>query len=235
MSINAFVDRGFRPGNEFCVKFLSSPEFTVETLGIISSQTSRLKKAELAVDIANALEKGELTSDEILLAYVKQPRTWLSLKLGTSACTPNLNSSASLLQEFGQDAWYGPIQESNQSKKKWYIRNYRIVDYVRQGEGSTTQPNERYIRWSVIAEVAQNYVAFSWNGFTCSSTINERIEPSQFPFWHYIPGFFDELANYCQAQWKHPNLHKLVLHDMWDTYPSSVTFRDKQVVKKLNH
>ncbi|MFN6572569.1 hypothetical protein [Dendronalium sp. ChiSLP03b] len=98
MSIKAFVDHGFPPGSEFCEKFLSSNEFTLETLQLISSGTGSLKKAELAVDIANALEKGKLTSDEILLAYVKQPRIWLSLKLGTCARTPNLNSSASLLQ-----------------------------------------------------------------------------------------------------------------------------------------
>lgn len=215
---NAFVDHGFSSGKEFCEKFLSSPEFTLETLQLILSGTSRLKKDELAVHIANALETGQITSDEILLAYVKQSRTWLSFKLGMCACTPNLNSSASLLQEFGQDGWYGPIQESNQSKKKWYIRSHRIVEYVRRGQGIADQLDKRYIRWSVIAEITQDYVAFSWNGFTCSSTISERIEPSQFPFWHYISGFFDELANHCQTQWKEPNLHQLVLHNMWDKY-----------------
>ncbi|MBF2008191.1 MAG: hypothetical protein IGS49_22785 [Chlorogloeopsis fritschii C42_A2020_084] len=218
MSINAFVDPGFPPGEEFCVGFLSSNEFTRETLQFISSGTGRLKKAELAVHIANALEKGKLTSDEILLAYVKQPRQWLSLKIGTCTCTPNLNSPASLLKEFGQDDWYGPIQEPNQSQKKWYIRTYRIDDSVRRGTETASQPDKREIRWSVIAEVAKDHVALSWNGFTFSSTTNERTEPSQFPFWHHIPRFFDELANHCQAQWKHPNLHQLVLHDMWDKY-----------------
>ncbi|WP_414754874.1 hypothetical protein [Anabaena sp. CCY 9910] len=218
MSINAFVDHGFSPGKEFCEQFLSSNEFTVETLRLISSGTGRLKKAELVEHIANALEKGKLTSDEILLAYVKQSRTWLSLKQGTCAVIPNLNAPASFLKEFGQDGWYGPIHESNQPEKKWYIRTHKIVDYVRRGQGIASELDERYIRWSVIAEIAQDYVALSWNGFTCSPTLNERIEPSQFPFWHHIPVFFDELANHCQAQWQHPNLHKLVLHDWWDKY-----------------
>ncbi|MBG1270177.1 hypothetical protein [Nostoc sp. WHI] len=219
MSIKVFVDHGFPPGKEFCVQFLSSNEFTVETLRLILSGTGKLKKAELAVHIANALEKGKLTSDEILLAYVKQARTWLSLKIGMCDRTLNLNSSASLLQEFGQDGWYGPIQEPNQPKKKWYIRTYRIVDYVRRGSGTASQLDERYIRWSVIAEVDEDYLALSWDGFTYSSTVDEHIEQrTQFPFWNHIPGFFDELANHCQAQWTHPNLHQLVLHDMWDKY-----------------
>ncbi|WP_414530563.1 hypothetical protein [Nodularia chucula] len=216
MSINAFVDHGYNPGREFCEKFLSSNEFTVETLQLISSQKHGLKKADLAVDIANALEKGKLTPEEILLAYVKQSRTWLSLKLGTCARTPNLNSSAPLLQEFGQDGWYGPIQDPNQPQKKWYIRTYKIDDSVRGGTGTTSKPDKRDIRWSLIAEVDRDYLALSWDGFTYSS---ERIEQrTQFAFWNYIPGFIDELANHCQADWKHPNLHKLVLHDMWDKY-----------------
>ena len=131
----------------------------------------------------------------------------------------NLNSSASLLQEFGQDGWYGPIHEPNEPKKKWYIRTYRIVDYVRRGSRTASQLDDRYIRWSVIAEVDKDYLVLSWDGFTYSSTADEHIEQrTQFPFWNHIPGFFDELANHCQAQWTHPNLHQLVLHDMWEKY-----------------
>ncbi|TBR60722.1 hypothetical protein B4U84_07670 [Westiellopsis prolifica IICB1] len=225
MSINAFVDHGFPPGEEFCVKFLSSNEFTRETLQLISSGTSRVKKDELAIYIVNAFEKGQLTSDDILLAYVKQPRTWLSLKLGKCARTPNLNSAASLLQEFGQDGWYGPIQEQNQPHKKWYIRTYKIDDSVRRGTGTDSQPDKRDIRWSVIAEVTKDCVALCWNGFTFNSITNERTEPSQFPFWHHISKFIDELANHCQADWKHPNLHKLVLHDMWDKYLNCIPYK----------
>ncbi|MBD2356652.1 hypothetical protein H6G41_18810 [Tolypothrix sp. FACHB-123] len=219
MSINAFVDNGYAPGREFCEKFLSSSEFTVETLRLISSGSGRVQKAELALHITDNFEKGKLTSDEILIAYVKQPRTWLSLKLGTCTHTPKLYSSELLLKEFGQDAWYGPIQEPNQPNKKWYIRTYRIVDRVRRGTGIAGQLDERYIRWSVIAEVGKDYTAFYWNGFTYSLTVDESIEQrTQFPFWNHIPGFFDELANHCQAKWTYPNLHHIILHDMWDKY-----------------
>ncbi|MCM0592789.1 MAG: hypothetical protein HEQ35_28495 [Gloeotrichia echinulata IR180] len=218
MSINAFVDNGYDPGREFCEKFLSSSEFTVETLQLICSGSGRLKKAELVVDIVDEFEKGKLTSDEILLAYVKQSRTWLSLKLGKCVCTPNLKPAASLLKEFGQDGWYGPIQEPSQPHKKWYIRTYLIDD-------SGSQLDKRDIRWSVIAEVTKDYVALSWNGFSLRSTTNERIEAAQFPFWHYISEFINELANHCQANWEHPNLHKLVLHDMWNKYLNSMPYK----------
>ncbi|MDM3848844.1 MAG: hypothetical protein PT119_02375 [Aphanizomenon gracile PMC627.10] len=175
------------------------------------SGSSRLKKAELAAEIANALDKGKVTPETILLEYVKQRKTWLSLKQGTHVLTPNLKPAAFLLKEFGEDGWYGPIQEANQPHKKWYIRTHKIDD-------SGKRPDKRDIRWSVIAEVGKDYVALFWNGFSLSSTISERIEAIQFPFWHHIPGFIDELANHCQADWERPNLHKLVLHDMWNKY-----------------
>jgi hypothetical protein len=226
MSINAFVDNGFSPGREFCFKFLSSKEFNVATLRkLVSSGTSQNRKEEVAVRVANALEKGELTPDKVLLAYVKQPRTWLSIKLGQCTWTPNLNSSALLLREFGEEGWYGPIQEPNQLKT-WYIRTYKITDHVLRESGAASQPDQRYIRWSVIAEVSEQYIALSWDGFTFSSLTRERIEqPAQFPFWHHVPGFFDELANHCQGQWEHPNLHKLVLHDMWDKYLNKFPYK----------
>lgn len=225
MSINAFVDNGYAPGKEFCEKFLSSNEFTVQTLQLISSGSSRLKKNEVALHIADALEKGKITPEEVLLGYVKQPRMWLSLKLGSCATFPNLNSSASLLKEFGDDGWYGPIQEPNQPQKQWYIRTYKIDDSIHRGTGTANQPDKRDIRWSVIAEVAKDYVALSWNGFSFSPATSERIEAAQFPFWHHIPRFIDELANHCQADWKHPNLHKLVLHDLWDKYLNCVPYQ----------
>ncbi len=211
MTIDAFVDNGYAPGREFCEQFLLSPEFTLQSLQPILSGSSRLKKAELAAEIANALEQGKVTPETILLEYVKQRKTWLSLKLGTHVLTPNLKPAALFLKEFGDDGWYGPIQEANQPHKKWYIRTHKIDD-------SSNRADKRDIRWSVIAEVAKDYVALFWNGFSLSSTISERIEAIQFPFWHYIPEFIDELANHCQADWKLPNLHKLVLHDMWDKY-----------------
>lgn len=103
MTIDAFVDNGHTPGREFSEQFLLSPEFTVETLKPILSGSSRLKKAELAAEIANALDKGKVTPETILLEYVKQRKTWLSLKQGTHVLTPNLKPAAFLLKEFGED------------------------------------------------------------------------------------------------------------------------------------
>ncbi|WP_088242399.1 hypothetical protein [Calothrix rhizosoleniae] len=68
MSINAFVDNGFSPGREFCVKFLSSPEFNAKTLQTLVSSGKSKKKEEIATLIADALEKKKLTPEQVLLA-----------------------------------------------------------------------------------------------------------------------------------------------------------------------
>lgn len=143
-----------------------------------------------------------------MLAYVKQSRTWLSIKTGLHLSNPTLNSPALLLREFGKEGWYGPIQDPNQ-EKTWYIKTYKITDRVLATDGDTSPIDSRNIRWSVIAEIGKNYVALSWNGFTFSPTTRESVDNAQFPFWNYIPAFFDQLANHCDGQWKHPNLQKL--------------------------
>lgn len=146
MSINAFVDYGFPSGRDFCVQFLSSPEFKAATLKEIApSVPSKEKKEKIALYIADSLEKGQLNPDEVLLAYVKQPRMWLSLKQGQSAYTPNLKSPALLLREFGEEGWYGPLQDIT-GLRKWYIRTFKIRDYVRKKTGDTSQPDECNIR-----------------------------------------------------------------------------------------
>jgi len=221
MSVHAFAKDSFSSKRDFCLQFLSSVEFNAATLKELApSASSQTKKEQIVMHIAQSLDKGELTLNEVLLAYVKQPRKWLSIKQGRCICTPNLKSPALLLEEFGDDGWYGPIQEFT-GQQKWYVRTYKIIDYIRRGSGETSQIDKRYIRWTVVAEVSDNYVALSWEGFTFTS-INELEDhedaQKQFSFWLCIPGFFDELADYCKGQWFHPNLHQLILHNMWDKY-----------------
>ncbi len=229
MSPNAFVDNGFPSGIEFCTQFLSSCEFNVPTLRnlVPPSTPSKEKKQDLALRIAHALEKGQLTPNQVLLEYVKQPRAWLSLKQGQCETTPNLKSPNLLLQEFGEQGWYGPIKDST-TCRIWYIHTSRISDYVRRGIGEATQVDQRDIRWTVIAEVSHNYVALHWEGFTFTEITEAQGDQSvQFPFWReiHIPKLFDDLTDHLQGYWVHPNLHQLVLFDMWNKYLDNFDYR----------
>ena len=219
MSTNAFMSDDYSSDQEFCIKFLCGSEFNMTTLRKLApSAPSQEKKEEIALRITDALEKGKLTTNEILLTYVKQPRTWLSFKHGQYTCIPEFKTPTILLKEFGDEGWYGPIQDSHKPQK-WYIRTQKIVDYFRKNSCEANSISERYIRWSVIAEIGHNYIALSWDGFTFSQLTDNHIDAAgQFPFWVYIPCFFNELTDCFKGQWHQPNLHQLVLHQMWDKY-----------------
>jgi hypothetical protein len=230
MGPNAFVDNGFPSGIDFCFQFLSSPEFNVVTLRKLApSASSKEKKQELALRIAHALDQDQLTLNQVLLEYVKQPRMWLSLKQGQCEKTCNFKSPAQLLREFGEQGWYGPITDST-NHRKWYIHISKIPDYVRRGSGEASQVEKRYIRWPVIAEVSHNYVALHWEGFTFTEITEDHLDQAaQFPFWRYIPKLFDELSDHLQGYWVHPNLHQLVLHEMWNKYLDSFDYTWKHL------
>ena len=228
MSPNAFVDNNFPSGIDFCIQFLSSPEFNKLTLRKLApSASSKEKKHDLALRVAHALEQSQLTPNQVLLEYVTQPRRWLSLKQGQCEKTPNLQSPAQLLWEFGEQGWYGPIRDST-NLRKWYIHISKIPDYVPRGSGEANQVEQPYIRWSVIAEVSHNYVALHWENFTFTEITEAHADQAvQFPFWRdiHIPKLFDELADYLQGDWVYPNLHRLVLHDMWNKYLDNFHYR----------
>ncbi|NEQ66724.1 MAG: hypothetical protein F6K21_14695 [Symploca sp. SIO2D2] len=225
-SPQAFVDHGFPSGIDFCIQFLSSPEFNTTTLKKLApSASSKEKKQDLAIRIAHALEKGQLPLNQVLLEYVKQSRAWLSLKQGQCEKTPELKSPELLFWEFGEEGWYGPITDST-NLRKWYIHISKIPDYVLRGSGEASQVDKRDIRWSVIAEVSSNYVALHWNGFTFTEITEEFSDkPIQYPFWRYIPKFFDELTGHLQGYWDYPNLHQLVLHLMWNKYLNNCDYK----------
>lgn len=237
-TIEAFIDRGFPDTETFCTQFLYSSEFSLSTLkDLVRSGKSR-QKYDLAVNLSNAIETNAIDSNQVLLAFVQQPRKWLSLKLGHYTKLPILKSAITLFTEFGDEGWYGPIEDTITSRK-WYIRSYRIPYYEQtyQTEGvSEFEIAERtksvatyQIRWTVIAEIGETYAALSWNGFQHNELTSDLFDPEikslmQFPYWLHVPKFFKEFEHECEATWKHPILHQLVLGDLWDKYLSNTQY-----------
>lgn len=215
MGSRAFIDNNFSKGREFLIHFLDSPEFTLDTLRqIMPSGSSKKKKFELAQNIAVAFEEGKLSSDQILLPYVKRSRQWLSFKLGQCKAIPKQQEAQLLLNEFGEEGWYGSI-EDNQNDTHYYIRTSRITDY-----------HGNNIRWTVIAKIDSDCIALSWNGFTLISANDTKVERQvAFGCWKFIYSYFQEIATFCQAELTKPNLHKLLLHDMWDKYMGNSQYR----------
>jgi hypothetical protein len=232
--IEAFIDKGFPDGEMFCAQFLYSPEFTLGTLkGLVKHSKSR-QKTDLATSVAKSLETQEIRREDVLLAFVRQPRKWLSFKLGACTHYPVYRSAEILLTKFGEEGWYGPIRDAEGGSRTWYIRTQGVPFYEQDvSQAAGISPGEipaeinsvatYNIRWTVIAEIGLNYIALSWNGFRHNelrpSSVNPTVESlMQFPYWKYIPSFFDELSQSCKTFWKYPVLNKLVLKDLWDKY-----------------
>jgi len=223
---DAFVDIGYPDGDLFCEKFLSSPEFTSDLLKEINKKfdvekrSYKKDKEGYAQNLAQAIRFNELSKNNFLLEYVKKPKTWLSFKLGSYLNCPTLNNPENLLTQFGVIGWYGPIKESN-SSKVWYVKIHKFDHCIPREayidiDGKTKSSDIASIRWPVIAEVDEKYLAIHWDGFS------RRESPSstknQLPFWLYIPKIFEELQGLLTGNWEHPPLHKLLLHDLLDKY-----------------
>jgi len=224
MTIQAFIDHNYPAGTSFCQQFLASPEFRLECLKSIhpSLTSGDLKtKSDVAARLATMLERKEVSAEKILMTYVKQPRMWFSFKLGNHEKLPKLGQSETLLTEYCEDGWYGPINDKVE-EKAYYIRTHTASYYTR----TTTQDGEKVealrIRWSPIVEVSKKYIAISWNGFSSNNLEDEGkaeiTNASQFPFWKHIGSFFDELNKHLGGKWEHSELHKLILSDLWNKY-----------------
>jgi hypothetical protein len=218
--IDAFIDHGFDDPSVFSKQFFASSDFTTTTLRKILRTGTTKNKEELAGAIWRRLEQDELDPYVILRHWAAQPRRWLSFRLGVPAGTPTVGSVASILTQFGEEGWHGPVPDPTGSHV-WYIRtkkfpHYRLVN---------NQPRLSFVRWSIMAQVSQRHVALCWNNFTHrpTNTIEER---DRNPFWQFIPEMFSELERLLGGKkWRSPVLNELVLHDLWDRYRSDPEYR----------
>ena len=123
--VKAFVDHGFSD-IDFLRNFLASPEFTTSTLKKIfpSGKTSQGKEG-LVNDIMYALNDDIISENDVLLAYIEQPKQWLSFQLGKHLEEPKLADSAFLLRNFGEEKWYGVIFNKERNKKR-YLRVHKV-------------------------------------------------------------------------------------------------------------
>jgi hypothetical protein len=216
MAIKAFIDLGYTEPETFCLRFLESPDFSFETLKKFINRPA--KKGGLAADLSQYVIDGRINKDEILLEYAKQPRRWFTFKNGdySDLDIVELEEPDILLTEFGQQKWYGPLDDPDEGSY-YYFRVYSFPDYYEiDGEIKITK-----IRWVVIAKVNDTHISLNWNGFTLNTKDRIRTR-NQFPFWQYIPDAFDELEEILELEEEndYPLFHDLILTTLWDRYIS---------------
>jgi hypothetical protein len=220
MKPDAFIDYGYSelPKNLFAEKFLESPDFTVQLLRQINGKKgSSENKEKIAKLIAEKISQKILDPEEVMLNYLAKPRGWLSFKTGKYSLLPERKSVDLLLEEFGDSDWYGPLYSSD-GLSVWYARVQEIQNLAYLGiDAARTLDTKQRIRWIVAAELRNNYVALHWDGFSYGVG-TERLRQAQFPYWWYIPKYFQELSNMTQSNWEDPNFTELVLKKLWGKY-----------------
>ena len=194
-------------------EFTSPALSTLVLLG--GGNIKKSEKKEALVDKAITLfELGQLTSDQILLSYVKASRMWLSFKMGSYSSLPRRGDAVSLLKGFGSSGWHGPIKD--EEGFAYYIRTQKIMEPLEIDNESEAVIRKRHYRWPVVAKISQEWMSLSWYGFSYSDTASKRA--NQFPFWLYIHDIFDELESMTEATLVFPDLYQLVLGKLWNKY-----------------
>ena len=210
------VDTGYRSDGEFCSALLATGDFEGATLKGLRARGGT--KQELANDAAARIMSGTLDPAEMMLAFCRQSRQWLSFKIGSTAAPLRPQKDArAFLTTFGEEGWYGPFPEPS-GDTTWYVFAKRSVHKLYVDEGLV---QKFPVRWHVVAEVSKTYVAFHWNNFS-HVTSDEAERSEQFEYWEHIPKAFDSLADELDGNWHSPLLHDVILNRVRRTYKELV-------------
>jgi hypothetical protein len=218
------VDDGYKSGKEFCAALLRTGEFSLPTLRKYGATATDKENAAAAV--AEKLAAGRINSDELFLDFCMTPRQWLYLaepQQEFSDPDPQ-NSPASFFLQFGDTkAWYGPV--SSDDGRTWMAYSTAIKHLVETSEmgGETTYAKAR-IRWQVIAEIGDDYIALHWNNFNRVDDEDALGRSEQFEYWIYIPAIVAGLEKLIGSSLAEPALNKLVLHQLMNRYDSNSAY-----------
>ena len=221
MSIDAFVIRYRLEGIPFAQQFLASPDFDIQTLKDICRRLD-LPTSGKRTEIIDRITSSEIGWDPrggaILEGLVLRKRGWVTFKRGQVLSRPTCLNPAELVYSEGREEWYGPIMRPSDNEAHWYIRPVFIPHWETQ-DGAETVPQQCVIRWLCFARVSEHMVSLHWRGFSFAETPSDSGgHSSQYPYWERATTIFDEIARLTDARVSQPDLHRLVLHALWERY-----------------
>lgn len=217
------IDEGYEEGIEFCQALLRSGEFSLPMLRRFGGTGS--DKESVAAAVAEGLISGEVDADKLLLDFCSAPRFWLYLGLPQRDFEDpaQQSDSASFFTAFGKPkTWYGPVS-SPDGKTTWMVHAATIKHFVASEAGGVKNYRQARVRWHVIAEIGETYVALHWNNF--SRIDDESIgHLEQFEYWLYVPRILASLEALLGSSFDAPKLHTLVLDKLLTKYDGDPDF-----------
>lgn len=221
MKPKPFILRYEIEGIPFALQFLAADDFNIIALKEICRNfeiPSSGRKIDLISRIERYLDQDGLNLgwSVILQSLIKKSKKWFAVKIGEVNEYPNLENPEELIYSEGRPEWYGPVIDSDNENVYWYIRPHFPVHWELDGDPLSLV--QRQIRWLAFARVTNGYVSIHWQGFTVALQQEMVEHENQFPYWNFIPDCFSELSEILNIQLLDPNLHDLILHNLWDEY-----------------
>lgn len=222
-----FVLRYNNNPTEFAEAFLASTDFEMDMLRQFARRidlaASGRSKSELINLITRQL-RGNYESSPYLPVLIQQlvarPKDAISVKVGRILHFPILANANELVTTAGSENWYGPLNcPGDDQYTRWYIRP-QFVEYwdILPGEEA---PTKLQARWLCFARTTESSLSLHWRGFTYPNGPDGVLNSAkriQFPYWAYIPKFFEEISQLTKANLNYVNLHDLLLHHLWDKF-----------------
>ena len=227
MAVDAYVLRHkFEQEFPFIASFLGSPDFDNRTLQSICQEIGKSyggSKPDLAQRIAEQCIGSQAIRKMIMQYLVGRDKGWFSVKTGRVLRKPECDDPAQLLLHEGERKWYGPIDYPSDSSACWYIRPEFLPHW--EVPDDSTQVMQYSIRWLCFARVVSRAISLHWRGFSHADSASALEHNSQFRYWEYVPGLFEEIEELTGAMVDSVNLHRLVLHELWDRYRYDPSYR----------
>jgi len=200
---------------------LSSDEFTVDLLRAESARGERGTKAEMAATLSELARHDSAFCERVALAYVRQPKTWLTVLHGETAQGFRARAPAEFITDHGADEdCFGPITHGS---ALYYIYTRSVPQWHSEVEGA--KPTKRLLRWTCVIQMTRSWIALHWNNISYrEEKAGEAARLDQYPYWNEVPLVVNLVHSRCGAEYRLPNLLRAVLTGAWERYEGKPGF-----------
>lgn len=205
---------------------LSSDVITLESLRRVAKRFEvpvSGKKDEVANRLAHLIRDDDRPAQAVAAQYCREPKTWMALLIGEIG-EPTSFQRKERVAEFvkkhgskGVSAWYGPIRIDGTPH---YIFSRSIRQKIIDEDDEVV---ECYMRWSCVAQVLNDGIVLHWDNPSYRDQRGESADQRrvQFPYWRDMNAVKTQLEQILDAELSYPNLHNLVLNEIWDLYEAA--------------